>query len=521
MVFDRLIPTYDKDLLIQIIMCLFSICVLNVISNVVIETLTVYIKMEAITHIRIDISESLLRFKYSFFSQNQPGEIVQRVIPEIDCIGGLIAETVKVISFGIQIVLILIMVAAISIPMASICIAVLTVYSLWYRLFRRPLSHFDGKLKRQGGELYDVYNNVIENIKTIKLFGMFSTMSSTVTKKLNAIEKDTLKFGGIRALFDCGHLIFPLSMLIITGYCFHQILHETMTIGYYLVFTAIVGTLSGPINVLLGFGGQMQAGIVSAGRIDMIRLGEQEKKGSLSFKPSIATVSFENVSFSYNNERPVLHNIRFSIQKGQHVAIIGSSGSGKSTIAQLLVRLYEPTQGRIMVDGQPLSAMDIIELRNKIGLLSQDVFLFNGTIKENVNPNDVLKEKEVRDTLSRSRLTHFESKLMQQVGESGQKLSGGERQRVALARLLGRACEIVILDEPTSSLDPKTALEITQTFHDLQKENPSMTFITITHNLENLYLMDSIIVLENGAVVAEGNYNDLCQRKIVVPQTVI
>jgi ABC-type bacteriocin/lantibiotic exporter with double-glycine peptidase domain len=517
-VFDNLIPTYDKDLLIQIIVCLFSIGILNIISNTLIDTLTVYIKMETISLIRIEITQNLLRYRYSYFQRTQSGEIIERIIPEVDEIGEMIAGSVKVASYFIQIVLLLFLIAIINVSMFMISVIVLTMYSVWFRLCKKPLATYDRRIKKHNGELYSIIEELLENVKNIKLFNLHEIKVNDVRTKLNAIEVDAIKNGFIKAVFEIGNRIYPIANLIITAFCFHAILNEKMTIGYYLVFTAMVENLIGPINVLLGFGEHFQSGVVSAKRIEEIITQDAEKSGNRKLTTFSSEISLENISFRYSDV-PVLNKISLKVKKGQSVAIVGGSGSGKTTIAHLLVRLHDPTQGRIVIDGIPLLAFELIDVRNKIGLLSQDIFLFNDTVKENLNPDGSMDGNAMELTLSKAQMPGFVHKLGFIIGEQGQKLSGGERQRLSIARLLGRKCEIMILDEATSSLDPRTTKELLKTFEDIRRDNPQMTFITITHDADNLHAMDNIFLLENGSITAQGTYAELaahnqCFRKL-------
>jgi ABC-type bacteriocin/lantibiotic exporter with double-glycine peptidase domain len=510
-VFENLIPTHDKDLTVQVIMCLFSIGVLNVISNILIEMLSMYIKMETTNAIRIEITRALLEYSYSFFQKNQPGELIERIIPEVDGLGAMAAESVKVVSYALQIALLLILIAVINLSMFGICALMLFLYAVWYRLYRKPIAAFDARLKRCGSEFYGILEELFDNIKNIKLFNLHDMKMQDVNAKLYIIEKESIKNSVVRTMFGYGNLLHTIANIIIIAFCFHAILHEQMAIGYYLVFSAMIQTLIRPMDVLLGFGVFYQTGIVSAKRIEAIMTKENEKSGTRHLSAFSSALSLNNVSFSYGNQ-PVLKNLSMHVKKGQNVAIVGGSGSGKTTIAHLLVRLYEPTRGKITIDSVSLPTFDLSNLRNKIGLLSQDVFLFNDTVSENINPSGALDATEVKAALVKSQMPQFVNKLEYVVGEQGQKLSGGERQRLSVARLLGRKCEIIILDEATANLDPRTAQDLLKTFAEIRRQNPHYTFITITHNLESLYSMDLIYVLENGTIAAEGRYDDLVEK---------
>lgn len=506
-----MIPTHDKDLMVQVIMCLFSIGVLNVISNILIETLSLYIQMETTNTIRIEKTRELLNYTYSFFQKNQPGELIARIIPEVSGLGSMLAESVKVASYFLQIVLLLFLIALINLSMFGICVIVLLLYAGWYRLFRKPIAHCDGRLKKCKSEFYSVLEELFDNIKSIKLFNLHNAKLEYVSEKLYTIEKESIKNSVVQTMFGYGSLLHTVANIIIIAFCFHAILHDQMPVGYYLVFAAMIQTLIHPMNVLLGFGVFFQTGVVSAKRIESIMSREQEIYGNKRFSSFVTSLRFENVSFSYDKD-PVLKNLSLEVKRGQNVAIVGGSGSGKTTIAHLLVRLYEPTGGKITIDSVPLQAFDLPHLRDKIGLLSQDVFLFNDTVHENINPSGKLDNTSITNALIKSQLPHFARKLDYVVGEQGQKLSGGERQRVSIARLLGRNCEIIILDEATANLDSRTSSDLLATFDAIRKENQHLTFITITHKLESLYAMDVIYVLENGVIAAKGNYNDLIER---------
>lgn len=509
-VFENVIPTHDKDLMVQVIMCLFSIGVLNVISNILIETLSLYIQMETTNTIRIEKTRELLNYTYSFFQKNQPGELIARIIPEVSGLGTMLAESVKVASYFLQIVLLLFLIALINLSMFGICVIVLLLYAGWYRLFRKPIAYCDGQLKKCGSEFYSVLEEMLDNIKNIKLFNLHNAKLEYVGEKLYTIEKESIKNSVVQTMFGYGSLLHTVTNVIIIAFCFHAILHDQMPVGYYLVFAAMIQTLIHPMNVLLGFGVFFQTGLVSAKRIESIMSREQEVFGNKQLKTFSTALRFESVSFSYGKD-PVLRNLSLEVKRGQNIAIVGGSGSGKTTIAHLLIRLYEPAAGKITIDSIPLQAFDLQHLRDKIGLLSQDVFLFNDTIHENINPSGNLDNDSIKNVLIKAQLPHFTRKLDYVVGEQGQKLSGGERQRVSIARLLGRKCEIVILDEATANLDPRTASDLIATFDSIRKENHHLTFITITHSFESLHTMDMIYVLENGVVAAKGTFDDLIE----------
>jgi ATP-binding cassette subfamily B protein len=233
--------------------------------------------------------------------------------------------------------------------------------------------------------------------------------------------------------------------------------------------------------------------------------------GDIEFKNLKSKIELKDVSFSYVDNFNVLNNVDLTINAGKTTAIVGSTGSGKSTLIKLLLRLYEINNGSISYDSNSLKDIELSSLREKIGLVSQDVFLFEGTVIENIAYGDLnASESEVWNAAQKSEADEFINNLPQKeetiVGERGQKLSGGQRQRISIARAILKNPEILILDEATSSVDNETEAAIQRSL-DILKED--RTVIVIAHRLSTVRNADIIYVLENGSVVESGNHESL------------
>ena len=237
------------------------------------------------------------------------------------------------------------------------------------------------------------------------------------------------------------------------------------------------------------------------------------KNGTKKFNKLDKNITLENVTFAYVDNFDVLNNVDLTINSGQTTAIVGSTGSGKSTLIKLLLRLYEINNGSINFDSTNLKDLELSSLREKIGLVSQDVFLFEGTVLENIAYGDLnASESEVWNAAQKSEADEFINKLPQKentiVGERGQKLSGGQRQRISIARAILKNPEILILDEATSSVDNETEAAIQRSLDILKQDR---TVIVIAHRLSTVRNADIIYVLENGNVVESGNHESLLE----------
>ena len=283
-------------------------------------------------------------------------------------------------------------------------------------------------------------------------------------------------------------------------------------VATYSVLLFITQRLLWPLTELGDTFDLYQRAMASFNRIFSLKNESSEiGNGDVEFKKLENKIELKDVSFSYVDNFNVLNNVDLTINAGQTTAIVGSTGSGKSTLIKLLLRLYEINNGSISYDSNSLKDIELSSLREKIGLVSQDVFLFEGTVIENIAYGDLnASESEVWNAAQKSEADEFINNLPQKeetiVGERGQKLSGGQRQRISIARAILKNPEILILDEATSSVDNETEAAIQRSLDILKKDR---TVIVIAHRLSTVRNADIIYVLENGSVVESGNHESL------------
>jgi ATP-binding cassette subfamily B protein len=371
------------------------------------------------------------------------------------------------------------------------------------------------------------YERIRESIETLNsnlsnsISGILNVKSFTrESKELERIETSSneVKSANYHAIKLSAAFIPIIRVAILFGFTATLLiggflaLDGEIKVATYSVLLFITQRLLWPLTELGDTFDLYQRAMASLNRIFSLKNESSEiGNGDIEFKKLENKIELKDVSFSYVDNFNVLNNVDLTIQAGQTTAIVGSTGSGKSTLIKLLLRLYEINNGSISYDSNSLKDIELSSLREKIGLVSQDVFLFEGTVIENIAYGDLnASESEVWNAAQKSEADEFINNLPQKektiVGERGQKLSGGQRQRISIARAILKNPEILILDEATSSVDNETEAAIQRSLDILKKDR---TVIVIAHRLSTVRNADIIYVLENGSVVESGNHESL------------
>ena len=311
--------------------------------------------------------------------------------------------------------------------------------------------------------------------------------------------------------------IITLSMTLMMGLAAQRVALGTMTIGDFVLINAFMMQLFIPLN-FLGFvyreiKGKM-ANIENMFALLDLSSGVNDIDQAPDLKVNAGAITFENVSFHYRPDRPIVKNLNLTISSGEKVAIVGASGAGKSTLVKLLFRFYDPSEGRIVIDGQDIRNICQHSLRRVIGIVPQDTVLFNQSIFENIRyGNPQASDAEVEQAIELAHLKDFINELPEgaatTVGERGLKLSGGEKQRVAIARTILKRPPILVFDEATSSLDSTSERSILSA---LQEISQGHTSLVIAHRLSTIVDADTIVVFDHGTVVEQGSHDDLLAR---------
>ncbi len=356
------------------------------------------------------------------------------------------------------------------------------------------------------------------NFETVKYFGNENMEASRFDESMARYERAAIQTYYSLGILNSGQsIIFTTGMTICMVLAAHGVMSGAHTIGDFVMINALLIQLYMPLNFMGFVYRELRQGLVDLET--MFALLDQypeitDKPGAKPMTVESARIKFENVSFAYDPDRPILKDLSFEVAPGSMVALVGPSGAGKSTISRILFRFYDIQKGRVLIDGQDIQDVTQASLRTHIGVVPQDTVLFNDTIMYNIRyGRPSATDDEVFEAARLAQIETFIDQLPEgyqtMVGERGLKLSGGEKQRMAIARTILKAPPILMLDEATSALDSQTERDIQDA---LDQVSRGRTSLVIAHRLSTIVHADKILVLEKGVLVEEGTHSDLMQR---------
>ena len=517
---DEIIPSGDKTALISL---LAVVCFAILIQSVTSFSLTKLLSVEAqrlISVLRAQVQKKLLKLPVSFFDNNKSGALVSRVMSDVEGVRNLVGTgLVQLIGGSITAVISLIILIKINATMTFfvlVPVAVFAVISLNAFKKIRPIFRERGKINAEvTGRLTETLNG-IRVIKGFNAEGQENKSFEDGVERLFLNVKKSLTATAF--ITSTSTFLLGLASAGIMGIGGYFIMQNTMTYGEFVSFTLFLGFMIAPIVQMSNIGSQLTEAMAGLDRTQELMLMKEEQDSNVrivQLGELNGEIIFDKVSFSYEENKEVLHQISFTAPPGSVTALVGSSGSGKSTIAGLTASFLNPTSGKITIDGTDLLTVDLTSFRNQLGVVLQDDFLYEGTIRENILfPRPNASEDQLISAVNGAYVNEFtdrfEKGLDTVIGERGVKLSGGQRQRISIARALLADPKIIILDEATSNLDTESELFIQKSLHELMKNR---TTLVIAHRLSTIKKADQILVIENGNIVERGDHNNLIEKK--------
>ena len=479
------------------------------------------IKYDFTKQLNDETLQNLLSSEWLFFARSDYGYLTNTFIKETDKIGSTVGHIATSIASVFQLLVFVSIPLYINFSVTLIVLVVLFIFALIILKFANPISHKLGKMNVETSNvLLGKFIEILNSIKTIKINAKEKNFKKLYLDKFDAHVEATLKSQMlayvINALYRPSGIVI---ILLVFGYFITSgvILSELAAIFYSLI--SIVSLLNSVIGIQVNINNFLPS-YQQLNEIVKKAKKYKEKFGDKKFSSLKDNIIFNNLYFNYKKEEDVLKNINLTISKSDNVAIVGKSGSGKTTIADLLCGILIPSKGEILVDGSNLKEINITDYRKKIGYVSQDIHLFNDTIKNNLiwvcdNPNEITNETII-NALKLSNSLEFVKKMENGIdtiiGEKGVQLSGGQRQRLSLARIFMKNPEILILDEATSALDNLSEIEIQQSIKNL-KSLYKITIVIIAHRLSTVKEADKIVILKNGEIQVQGTYEDLKNKR--------
>lgn len=493
------------------------------ISAVVSYALTMLLSVEAqhlISVLRANVQKHLLRLPTRFFDNQQTGKLVSRVMTDVEGVRNLVGTGFLQLIGGIL--------------MAIICLVFLISISWKLTLFTLiPLSLFGVISMKAFGRIRPIFRErgAITAEVTGRLTQTFGGIR--VIKGFNAAKQEALVFEkGVERIFQnvkssltttsfvtsTGSFLFGVALVGIIGIGGYMLTEKTLTAGELTQFAFFLGFLIAPIFQMSNIGSQLTeafAGLDRTEELMNMMVEDDEEVRTLRIGEIKGDIEFNDVSFAYEEDKKVLKHITFKAPAGSVTALVGTSGSGKSTIAGLAASFLTPQLGVVTVDGQDLSKVNLDSYRSQLGVVLQDDFLFDGTIRENIlfaKPDAT--EEQLQAAIDGAYVAEFSDKfekgLDTVIGERGIKLSGGQRQRVTIARAILADPRILILDEATSSLDTESEALIQDSLKQLLK---GRTTFVIAHRLSTIRQADQILVIEQGQIAERGKHDELIEKK--------
>jgi len=517
---DEVIPSKDTYAITYL---LVVVCAALLFQSVSSFSLTRLLSVEAqhlISILRTKVQQKLLRLPISFFDNNKSGALVSRVMTDVEGVRNLVGTgLVQLIGGSITAIISLVILIKINGQMTLfVLFPVLLFAGIALKAFKyiRPIFRTRGKINAEvTGRLTETLNG----IRVIKGFNAENQEKAVFEKGVDELYQNVKKSLTATAFMTSSStFLLGLASAGIMGMGGYFIMNNTMTYGEFVSFTLFLGFMIAPIVQMSNIGSQLTEAFAGLDRTQEL-MGLQEENDpeirTINLDQVEGNVSFKNISFSYDDKTEVLHDISFEAPKGSVTALVGSSGSGKSTIVGLATAFLNPNSGQVLIDGVDLSKVNLKSFRSQLGVVLQDDFLYEGTIRENIlfpRPNATEDELllAVEGAYVNEFTDRFDDGLDTLIGERGVKLSGGQRQRISIARALLARPKIVILDEATSNLDTQSEAFIQKSLNVLIQNR---TTFVIAHRLSTIQKADQILVIEEGDIVESGKHDELIKAK--------
>lgn len=466
---------------------------------------------------RSDLFQHAQRLSLSFHDQRRSGQLIFAINGQADAIARLVMIIPPLAQSVITLVGMVWIVVAIDTKLALLSLTVVPFLYYSIRYYTTRIETRLQEVKGMEGETLSIIHEAISMLRVIVAFGRepheYRRFREQGERAVDARVKLTVR----QTLFSLAvNLITAFGTALVLGFGAYKVLEGDLTVGQLLVVMAYIAAVYQPLEAISSTAGSLQELLISL-RISFELLDTEpeikDEPGAVSVGQTTGRVTFENVNFSYNKRKDTLKDISFEVEPGQVVAIVGPTGAGKTTLISLIPRFYDPVGGGILLDGKETRQLTVKSLREQISIVQQEPLLFRGTIADNIRYGRLeASMDEIMQAAKDANAHDFIMGLPQQyeaeIGERGSQLSGGERQRICVARAFLKDAPILILDEPTSSIDSKTESIILDA---LDRLMAGRTTFMVAHRLSTIRNADLILVLDHGEIVEQGTHDDLLE----------
>jgi ATP-binding cassette, subfamily B, bacterial MsbA len=472
-----------------------------------------YVGRQMIKSIRGDTFEHLMYLPSHYYDRHTSAELLSKLTFNSELVAQAVTESATVLirdSFTIMGLLAWLFWLNASLTLGALVAApgIVLLLGAINRAFRR----YSSRIQNSMGDVTRVAKEALDGHRLVKVFNAQQFESKAFEQVNEDNRKHNMKLMRARAMANpVVQFVASLALAAVLYFAIQRVLSDNLSVGTFVSFLGALLMITAPLRRLVGVFGPLQQGI-AAGR-SLFEVIDEEKEadtGTLTLMRARGEVSFNAVSFSYPGKVPAVADVSFNVRAGERVAIVGRSGSGKTTLVGLVPRFYDPQQGAVLIDSVDVREYSLRSLREQVALVSQDVVLLNGSIKDNILFNTHASDAALLQAAQAAHVLEFAQDLPQgldtPVGDRGVLLSGGQRQRIAIARALLKNTPILILDEATSALDTESERAIQHALETLMRDR---TTLIIAHRLSTIESADVIVVMEEGKVVEMGTHQTL------------
>ncbi len=513
---DDVLPSKDFDKLYTLIFIIISAILVQAVTSFLLTRILSVQAQYLISELRAQVQKKVLALPISFFDNTKSGALVSRIMSDVEGVRNLIGTgLVQLVGGTITAIISFVLLIRINAWMTLFVLLPLSVFALIaLKAFKfiRPIFRNRGKIN---AEVKGRLTETLAGVRVIKAFNSEDQENKIFEKGVDKLFQNVKKSLTATALMTSSStLLVGVATTGIMGFSGYYIINGEMTVGQFFEFSLILGFMIAPIIQMSNIGSQLTEALAGLDRTEDLMneaTEDDDSNRTVALQNVKGDIQFKDVNFSYEAGKQVLHDINFNAPSGSVVALVGSSGSGKSTIAGLAATFLNAQSGEVTIDGNDISKVKLSSFRKHLGVVLQDEFLFEGTIRENImfprpNATEAQLQKAIKAAYVNEFTDRFDDGLETLIGERGVKLSGGQRQRIAIARAILADPKIIILDEATSNLDTESEALIQKSLSELTKNR---TTIVIAHRLSTIRKADQILVIESGKIVERGNHDQL------------
>jgi len=515
----------DRSILLWMPLAVIGLMIVRGISGYISSYCISWVSGKVVMQMRRRLFGHMMGMPVAFFDQQSTGTLLSRITYDSEQVASSSSSAlVTVVREGASIIGLFILMFYYSWQLSIILVVIAPIVSIVIRVVSKRFREISKNMQNTMGHVTTSAEQMLKGHKEVLIFGGQKVETERFDSVSNRMRQQGMRLVSASSISDpIIQLIASLALAFVLYAASFPSVMETLSAGTITVVFSSMIALMRPLKSLTNVNAQFQRGMAACQTLFSILDMEQEKDdGKRVVERAKGDVEFKNVTFTYpGRDIPALRDVAFTIPAGRTVALVGRSGSGKSTIANLLTRFYDIQEGEILLDGHDLRDYTLSSLRNQVALVSQNVHLFNDTIANNIAyaRTDVFTREDIEKAATMAYAMDFINKmdngLDTVIGENGVLLSGGQRQRIAIARALLRDSPVLILDEATSALDTESERAIQAALDELQKNRTSLV---IAHRLSTIEKADEILVIEDGRVVERGNHVDLLAQHGVYAQ---